>query len=62
MSALNLIRAFKKNDELHVTFTKEGKKLWGMKIIPLFNGDLSKVFSEKRRNFYIGKIFFLKEN
>ena len=56
LSALNLIRAFKKNDELHVTFTKEGKKLFN-EDNPTFNGDLSKVFSEKEGIFILKNLF-----
>ena len=56
LSALNLIRTFKKNDELHVTFTKEGQELFGEEN-PTFNGDLSKVFSEKEGIFMLEKLF-----
>ena len=55
LSALNLIRTFKKNKELHVTFTKEGKDLFN-EDNPTFNGDLSKVFSEKEGIFILKKL------
>ena len=56
LSALNLIRTFKKNDELHVTFTKEGRDLFN-EDNPTFNGDLSKVFSEKEGIFMLENLF-----
>ena len=55
MSALNLIRIFEKNDELYVTFTKEGRDLWGIEN-PLFSGDRAKVFSEREGIFILEKL------